>query len=253
MATDPLIEISDIPRALGLLSRLPVRVNPGAAELRGARAAWAWPVAGAVIGGLGALPGWGALALDVPPGAAAALVLGTLAMMTGALHEDGLADTADGLWGGAEPERRLEIMKDSRIGAYGVLALILVTLARWSALTSLLSAGWVFAPIIGASVLSRVPMVVLLQGLPAARPGGLGASQGLPGASAVRLALGIGGLVGLLTLGAAVIPAVLAATFATVLLASTARARIGGQTGDILGASQQLADLAVLTCAAAMV
>ncbi|MEM6390903.1 MAG: adenosylcobinamide-GDP ribazoletransferase, partial [Pseudomonadota bacterium] len=117
----------DLALAAMLLTRLPVPINvsdPG----RSAASCWAWPLIGAALGaatmGLAAL----AMAAGLSAGFAAALAMAGFALMTGALHEDGLADTADGLWGGRTPERRLEIMRDSRIGAYGVVALILVGL-----------------------------------------------------------------------------------------------------------------------------
>ena len=113
----------DLRLALGLLTRLPLPSTPDMA--RGAQAAWAWPLAGLAPAALAALAMALGSALGVLPGVAAALGLAVSVMVTGAMHEDGLADTADGLWGGWTPERRLEIMKDSRIGAYGVIALIL--------------------------------------------------------------------------------------------------------------------------------
>jgi adenosylcobinamide-GDP ribazoletransferase len=219
--------------------------------VRGARAAWAFPLAGAVVGVVAGLAGKVALTLGLPPGVAAALALATLALATGALHEDGLADTADGLWGGADRARRLEIMKDSRIGTFGVLALMLVGLTRWSALAALFAGGHVLAPMIGAAVVSRVPMVVMMQAMPPARDRGLSAAQGAPGVPAVWAALGLGAALGLAALGGTVFPATLAVLAVCAALAAAARARIGGQTGDILGASQQLAEAAVLACAAA--
>jgi len=251
MGTRPDFETQDFARALGLLSRLPVRVNPEAAAARGARAAWAFPLAGLVIGALAGLAAWAALSLGAPPGPAAALTLVAQAMLTGALHEDGLADTADGLWGGATPARRLEIMKDSRIGTFGVLALILTALARWSALSAILATGAVFAPLIGAAALSRVPMAVLMQALPPARGTGLSAAHGSPGPAAVWAVLALGALLGLATLGGAFFAAALSAALACLALAAAASKRIGGQTGDILGASQQLSEMAVLICVAA--
>jgi adenosylcobinamide-GDP ribazoletransferase len=242
----------DIPAALGLLSRLPVRVNPEWARYRGARAAWAYPVAGAVIGLIAAGMGWIAFALGMGPNLAAAAVLVTLALTTGAMHEDGLADTADGLWGGDTPERRLQIMGDSRIGAYGVLALILITLARWSALATIFATGSVFAPVVAAAALSRVPMVVLMQALPRVRAGGLSDQVGAPGGSAVWGAVVVGAVIGFMLLGGAIFAAVFAMVTAAGFLAHVASARIGGQTGDILGASQQLCEVAVLAAIIAM-
>ena len=112
----------DLRLALGLLTRLPLPSTPDMA--RGAQAAWAWPLAGLAPAALAALAMTLGSALGVLPGVTAALGLAVSVMVTGAMHEDGLADTADGLWGGWTPERRLEIMKDSRLGTYGVLGLV---------------------------------------------------------------------------------------------------------------------------------
>lgn len=227
---------ADLRAALGLLTRLPVAVTTAPDP----RAAWAWPLAGALVGALAALAGGFGMALGVVPGVAAALVLAVEAAATGGLHEDGLADCADGFWGGRDPARRLEIMKDSRVGSYGVLGLGLVLLARWAALTALLTVGdW--GAVIAAAAMSRAPMAVLMAALPNARGSGLSASHGVPpvevAATGVALALGLG----LILAGASVLPMALAMAAATGGVALVARAKIGGQTGDVLGAAQQLA------------
>ena len=235
------LALADLAAAFSLLTRLPV---PASQEAPSPRAAWAWPVAGAAVGALAALATSAALALSLPAGVAAAL-------LTGGLHEDGLADTADGLMGGQTRERRLEIMKDSRIGSYGTLALLLVTLIRWSALTALISTGHHWAALIAAGALSRAPMAVLITTLPNARGTGLSHLTGRPPRSAVTGALVIAATFALLTTGTTLIPMLLAAAATTAAIAHAARKRIGGQTGDILGASQQLAEAAALAMAAA--
>src|SRR5207237_336605 len=102
-----------------------------------ARATWAFPLAGALVGTVGGLLYWFAHRLGVPPFPAAGLALiGTLAL-TGALHEDGLADTVDGFGGGKDGEAKLAIMRDSRIGAYGTCALIVSIILRWSAVATI--------------------------------------------------------------------------------------------------------------------
>ena len=106
----------------------PLQLDGARAQARVAAAAWAWPLAGMAVGLLGAAAGGLVLWLGVAPAAAAAIAIAAQIFATGALHEDGLADSADGLWGGWDKARRLAIMKDSRIGTYGVLALVLVTL-----------------------------------------------------------------------------------------------------------------------------
>ena len=243
--------LADMHFALTLLSRLPLPQS-GLAH-RGAKAAWAWPVAGAVIGALAASVAVFALALGLTPGITAALTLAATALLTGAMHEDGLADTADGLWGGWTRARRLEIMKDSHTGSYGVLALVLVTLVRWSALSTLLEAGGGFAAIIAVACLSRAPMAILMAWLPNARAGGLSQSVGRPGAGTAATALLIGGVVSFGLLGWQTVAVALAVAFVCLALGLIARAKIGGQTGDILGASQQLAEAAALCALAANV
>lgn len=234
---------SDITGALRLLTRLPL---PHPATMTGPSAAWAWPLAGCIVGAIVAAIAMGCLALLSPlnTGAVAAIALGAQTMMTGAMHEDGLADTADGLWGGWDKARRLAIMKDSHIGTYGVMALIVVTLIRWNGLSILIGFGhwWV---IIVVAALSRAPMAVLMTVMPNARLAGLAHSLGpVPRASAgVAVLIGVGFA---LTLGASGIAAIAAVIMVVTALALIARAKIGGQTGDILGASQQLAEAAAL-------
>ncbi|MEL6701469.1 MAG: adenosylcobinamide-GDP ribazoletransferase, partial [Pseudomonadota bacterium] len=126
-----LIELADIPRAIGFLTRLPLRVDGDAAVARGAGCVWAYPIAGLVVGTVVAAILWALMAVGVPAALTAGGAVAAGLFVTGALHEDGMADTVDGLWGGWTRERRLEIMKDSRIGAYGVLALVVTVGLRW--------------------------------------------------------------------------------------------------------------------------
>jgi len=245
-----MFEPADIARATALLTRLPLG---GDGERRGA-CAWAYPLAGlavALIAGLGA---WIVLCLGLPALPAAGIALALGALVTGALHEDGLADTADGFWGGADPARRLEIMRDSRIGTYGVVALLLGFGLRWSALAMLFAEGAVFAPLIAAAVLSRAVLPGMLRLLPPARRDGLGAAQGVPPREAVLAGAGIAIVLALLTAGfcGAIVGTALAIAVAAIA-GMAARARIGGHTGDVLGATQQAAEIAVLCTLAAIV
>ncbi|MGP3695971.1 adenosylcobinamide-GDP ribazoletransferase [Rhodobacter sp. NSM] len=239
---------ADVQLALALLTRLPLPAR--SLPDRGASAAWAWPLAGVAVGGIAALVASLGLAAGVPATVAAALALAAQALATGAMHEDGLADTADGLWGGWSRERRLEIMKDSRTGSYGVAALVLVGLLRWSALAAALDSGSVV--LIAAAVLSRVPMVVLMAALPNARGSGLSQSLGRPGRRQAFLAAATGLAVALIAIGPAAFALALAAALAALALGLVARAKIGGQTGDVLGASQQISEAAALVAAAAL-
>ena len=190
-----LVALSDIPTALGLLSRLPV---PPADMERTAAAAWAYPVAGLILGALAALAGAIAHAFGLPSPLTALIALGFLILATGAMHEDGLADTADGLWGGWTRDRRLEIMKDSQIGTYGVVALVLSLAARWAALSLLydIGSGIAAAALVTAATLSRAAMPLLMARLPHARAGGLSHSVGPVPERTAWLALAIAALVG---------------------------------------------------------
>ena len=232
----------DLLSAFALLSRLPLPNH----RATGAQSAWAWPLVGAVLGALGATLVSAALWLGVTPGVTAALVLALGAMLTGGLHEDGLSDTADGLYGGWTRERRLESMKDSRVGSYGVLALVLVTLARWSALTALLVIGDHWAALVATGALSRAPMALIMALLPNARGTGFSHATGQPSQTTALVALALSLALAAGLVGWAVLPMLGAALGVGVLLSVSALRRIGGQTGDILGASQQLAETACL-------
>jgi adenosylcobinamide-GDP ribazoletransferase len=240
-----LMRARDMPQALSLLSRLPL---PRIAHDRGARAAWAYPLAGVVIGGLAASGGALALWAGLPTPLAALVALALLVICTGALHEDGLADSADGLWGGWTRERRLEIMKDSHIGTYGVIALVLSLGARWAALWLLFDhgSGTAAAAILASAALSRAVMPGVMTALRHARATGLSHSQGRPSPRTAAFGLGIACGVTLVLTGDAGLWAVIWALIAAGLVARIAQRKIGGQTGDILGATQQMTEIAVL-------
>lgn len=240
----PPIALTDLAVAFVLLSRLPLPALPDQAFARQASASWAFPLVGAVLALLAGGLGWAALGLGLPVGIAAGLVLGAQVMLTGAMHEDGLADTADGLWGGFTPDRRLEIMKDSAIGTYGVLALILSLGLRWAALTLLVPTG--LAALIAAATLSRAPLAMLMTTLPPARVTGLSAGIGTPGWAASLIALFLGAGVAVLAVGPVALILMLLGMVTTGAVATLARAKIGGQTGDILGATQQTVEIVVL-------
>ncbi len=240
--------IRDIAAAFGLLTRLPVGAVPPRSE-----GAWAWPLTGLAVGFAAAGAGLGARhLLGLPADLAALASLAVGALLTGGLHEDGLADCADGFWGGRTRLRRLEIMKDSRIGSYGVLALILVTLFRWQALAALLAEPGFAGAVIAAACLSRAPMAALSALLPNARGTGLSAAVGRATPAAAVLAAGLALALALAATGPAALAMVLTVALTSLALALLARAKIGGQTGDVLGAAQQLSEAAALATAAAL-
>lgn len=227
--------------AFMLLTRLPVR---GAPIHPAARAASAWPLVGLVIGGLSVLVLWAATALGLPSGIPAALALTVAIVLTGALHEDGLADVADGFWGGFDRARRLDIMRDSRLGSYGTTALVLSLIARFALLmAAAASAAWL-API-AAAIASRAAMAWMLRE-PPARTDGLAKGAGIPSGRSIAVATAIAATA-LLPFGLLGAVAALTAILTTAALARLARAKIGGQTGDVCGAAQQLTEIAILS------
>ncbi len=248
---------NDLVTALMLLTRWPLPAPLTEAlppdPARGAAAAWAWPVVGALVGAVAATAGWLALVLGASPGIAAAVMLAAMALSTGAMHEDGLADCADGLGGGATRDRRLAIMRDSRIGAFGTVALVLALVARWSALSMLAAAGSLFWPLVVAAAAARLPMVLVAGLMPPARSDGLSVATGRPPARAMGLAAGLVAVAGLVILGWGAVPLLFWVLVAPVPLIGLAARRLGGQTGDVLGGVEQLAEIAALAVVAALV
>ena len=238
-----LIEAIDLPAAIGLLTRLPIPVPQERAMERGAAAAWAYPLAGLVIGVILAASVSVLSWVGLPVGIVAALVLAIGAIVTGAMHEDGLADSADGLWGGWDRARRLEIMKDSSVGVYGVLALALSLLIRWMGISALIVLEIHWTGLIAIAVLSRGGMVVLMTAMTNARDCGLSQSVGRPSASTAWVAVGISAVIAVLC---GQISLIFAAAIAVLLCGMIAQRKIGGQTGDILGATQQITEILLL-------
>lgn len=221
------------------LPRLPDHLPPLASAM------WAFPLVGA---GLGAI-GWAVLAAaegaGLPPYASALLAVAALLLLTGALHEDGLADLADGS-GGATRERRLEILRDSRIGSYGVLALIVAVSLRVVVLAELPRLEEAGAALVVAGALGRAMLPLAMRLTPPARSDGLGAGAGLPGVVVVLAALGIALGLGLWLRPDGAVSAVVMALAATLAVTLFAWRRLGGYTGDVLGAVAVIAEVGVL-------
>jgi len=243
----------ELAAAFELLTRLPVGwIGRAHANDDMARAVWAYPIVGVAIGGLGAAGYWLSIGMGLPPPFAAICTLAITVLATGGLHEDALADMADGFGGGRTRVRKLEIMRDSRVGSFGVLALILSTAARATAITSIATPSKVAVALIGAGSLGRGAMLVLLILLRPARKDGSG--YGLRTAGMVR------GLVGLILSTAVaflLLPFVVAAGAALVTLlvalclSLLSWRQIAGYTGDVLGATEVAAECAVLGLLAA--
>jgi len=228
-----------------LLTRLPVGwLAAGRAPAGFADAVWAYPIVGAVVGAIGGVAYWGCARLGLPPSVGAVWTLAAMLLATGALHEDGLADTADGFGGGRTRERKLEIMRDSRIGSFGALALVLSLAARGTAIAALATPGHVAAALVGAGALGRGAIVVVLLVLPPARVDGLAAGLGARGFGRSAVGLALAAAVAVMC---AVPLAGVAATVVALAMAWTARKQIGGYTGDVLGATSVATECVVLS------
>ncbi|PTQ71326.1 adenosylcobinamide-GDP ribazoletransferase [Celeribacter persicus] len=242
-------ETADIATALALLTRIPVR----ASFTRSAEAAWAFPLAGLAVGlvagAVATIAGW----LGLGAGMIAGLALAALVITTGAMHEDGLADCADGFWGGFNRARRLEIMRDSRIGAYGVIALILALLLRFTALSTLAHDDLIVTAMIASAMLSRAALPYLMALMPPARSDGLSVTTGRPPRDAASLGAVVAFMLSWLVVGfAPTVAAASAVVVTTYVAARIAKTKIGGQTGDVLGATQLITEIAALTVFSAL-
>ena len=243
--------VTDTMRALAFLSRVPVHTRWFAGfNGRYDRAARAFPLAGALI----ALPSaLGLLVLDaigVSPLATALVAIGSSLVLTGALHEDGLADFADGL-AGRTPEQRIAIMRDSAIGAYGVLALVVVVGLRAALVAELIadSPALAASALVGSDALSRAATVTLWARTEPASAAGVAVASGQPQprvaflAGACALAISLPTLV--LRPYTFLVGIVLLAVV-TGALVRDANKRLGGHTGDVLGATAVLSGTAFL-------
>jgi adenosylcobinamide-GDP ribazoletransferase len=201
-----------------------------------------------VIGAVGGLAYWLMHHVGLPPLLGASWALAAMMLATGAFHEDGLADAADGFGGGRTLERKLEIMRDSRIGTYGALALGLSVLIRIGALSALGRPGLVLGALVAAGMLGRGGMIVTLLFLRPARADGMAAGMSdIPRWGAV---VGLA----LVVLAALICLPVKSALVATILglgaalaVAKLAQEQIGGHTGDILGAVEVIVECVTLT------
>jgi adenosylcobinamide-GDP ribazoletransferase len=244
---------NDLKTSVAFLTRLPMsRVPMARATDDGdlARAAWAFPLAGAAVGLLGAAVYAVAARIGLPAWPAAGLAVAATLAATGALHEDGLADTADGFGGGDTQERKLEIMRDSRIGTYGVCALIVSIVLRTAALASFATPAAAMWALVAAHGGARATLPLFMALVPPARRDGLAFAAGRPSGERVITASVLGILILALGLGAAHgIAAVIFLLVVIALMAWLSIVQIEGQTGDVLGAVEQVGEIVILLVA----
>lgn len=241
--------IDDWRLALGFFTRLPIGGGPGSL----AGAARAFPLAGAIIGSFGGFVYLLAIQVGLSTLLAALLTLAALVLITGALHEDGLADFCDMLGARGDAAAKLAVMRDSRIGSYGVLALGFSTAIKTAAMVDLGTPDAVAAALVCAHLCSRGALPLAMRSLPLARADGLAHAVGQPSAMGARLSLALSLVIAALVVGPGPgIVAVLAALVAVFVVCESARRQIGGVTGDVLGGGQQVAEFAVLVNLAAL-
>ena len=243
----------DLLLASSFLTRLPMPspASPARDDLQ--RALRVYPVIGLTIGLTGALAFWLGAALGLGAWPAALLAVTVTIALTGALHEDGLADTLDGFGGGGDRARKLAIMRDSRLGSFGALALILSVSLRSAALAALADPGLVARAMIAAHSTSRALFPGMLAALPFARTDGLASAVGTPPSSVVATALVLGTVIAVLSLGLVKGLSVVAIAFLVrLIMGLLAKRQVGGITGDILGATQQTAETAALLAVVAL-
>jgi adenosylcobinamide-GDP ribazoletransferase len=246
---------ADFSLATAVLTRVPIRFPEYLLPLpEGAVAAssWAFPLVGAGVGAIAALAFFAAQLLSLGDAAAALLAVLAGIIVTGGLHEDGIADTADGFGGGSDRAGKLAIMRDSRQGSYGILALVFSIGLRTAALATIGDPLLAGLALLAAHTASRGVLPAMMRLLPSARPDGLGASAGKPSIPVAITAAVIGIGFALATLGPVRGGVALAISIAVVAAAAMlAHRQIGGYTGDVLGAFQQIGEIVMLLAAAA--
>ena len=229
------------------LTRLPFCPNKFVQTQDLARASACFPLIGLLVGAISGAVLMMAAELNLHPLACAFLAITAGALVTGALHEDGLADVVDGFGGGHTKEDKLRIMRDSHIGAYGVLALILSVGLRASILAGLIGSGMAAVTLVGAAILSRSLLPGMMHLMPCSRKDGLAAGAGRPTFRAAIVAFCLGSLIAwpILDLSVAIV-ALICALISALIMAFIAHRQIGGYTGDVLGATQQITEIAIL-------
>ena len=246
-ATEILLQrLIELAAAFALLTRLPVHRFALPRLTVQAEAVWAYPLVGAAIGAIGGAVYWITHSLSCPPALAATCAILAMILATGAMHEDGLADFADGLAGDTK-EHSLSIMRDHQIGTYGVIALVLSLAMRATAITLIAEPHAVMAALIGAGAASRLSAVLIMTALPPARRDGLSASVGSPTAGLAGITLWLTFMITWLVLPFVVaLLLILSVIASAMVLGRVALTRLGGQTGDVLGASSQVCECLAL-------
>ena len=231
----------DMKTTMSLLTIIPVRNVPPPGTI--AQSSWFWPIIGAFLGLLAGTTATLLMAIGASPIISSIIATGLLVALTGGLHEDGLADCADGLPNGDNPEKRIEIMRDSRLGTYGVLALVMALLMRVVCLSELLNANLAIEAMVVSGTFSRMAMTSATCLIAPAAQNGMSSSAGQPSIRITLLSIALSLAVLVLLSVVHWLPIIALAAVPVVLFCLYARNRLGGQTGDVIGATQQLTEI----------
>lgn len=236
--------VDDLRAAIMLLTRLPVWSAKAGGAPNLSRSAWVYPMVGTLVGSIGGATLLAAEAMGINTAVSVLIMMTVMTLATGAFHEDGLADTADGIGGGWTKERKLEIMRDSRIGTYGTVALLLSLGLRAAALISIADVVLIILASVMAATVSRAGIVVLLFFMAPARSDGMGTVAENPPVLSVVVAL----VFAMLT--TQIIPygimASITGAIGLFIVFWLGKKHLGGYTGDLLGAGQQISEIFIL-------
>ncbi len=242
----------DAQLALVFLTRIPWTIKGELPANALNRAVRAFPAVGLLVGALGACVFGLAQGVGLPALACGLFAVLSCVLLTGALHEDGLADVADGFGGGRDKARKLEIMRDSRVGSYGVLAMVIAIGLRVSLLDGFEDWSLAAGALVGVSAFSRIAPVLMLYTMEPARTDGLAAKMERPDQTIVwqGVALAVGAL-WLCVPFSALLMTLIVSGAALYAFRKLAQSQIGGHTGDVCGASQQIIEIVALAALAA--
>jgi adenosylcobinamide-GDP ribazoletransferase len=238
--------MKDVLLAVVFLTRLPVKLGEDTESPKLAEVIWTFPVVGVFIGALASFVMLIGFRLGLDPLICGLLAVAAQALITGALHEDGLADVADGFGGGNKVVDKLRIMRDSCVGTYGVLALVFSVGIRASLIASMTTQTIAVLALISAGAVSRALVALAMNQLEIVRADGLATGAGKPTNEATLVTLALGAAIAFLLLGASGWIVLLVTFGAAVMVGLFAKRQIGGQTGDVLGTIQQVTEVTVL-------
>lgn len=245
--------LQDVYISVVFLTRLPAPGWPKAAARKLSTGIWAFPIAGVLVATIAGVVYAICDALGLPVYISSLFAVVALIIATGGLHEDGLSDLADGVWGGTDPAKRLAIMSDSRIGAFGAIALIVSVSGRAAAIATIGQPLFVLGALVAAAAVSRATMPALMAVGTPAKADGLGATAGKPATAAWGGAFLLAVVICAVAAPDGWLACLIAAGTGAALIAWFAHRNLGGYTGDVAGAAQQVAELFALTVIASVI